>query len=59
MLYLVSSLQWDSFEQFNVWQLLTAEGQESHHIVPVLKSIIPNEHVEAVSGIVILLRPEP
>lgn len=56
---IMSSLQWDSFEQFNVWQLLTAEGQESHHIVPVLKSIIPNEHVEAVSGIVILLRPEP
>ena len=34
-----SSLQWDSFEQFCVWQLLSAESPEPHLIIPALASL--------------------
>lgn len=39
--YLVSvaSLQWDSFEQFCVWQLLSAEGSDPTHIIPILANL--------------------
>ena len=55
----VCSLQWESFEQFCLWQLLAAEGCEPHHIVPLLKQMVPSEHPEAISGMILLLRIEP
>lgn len=55
-----STLQWDSFEQFCVWQLLNAEGIETHQIVSFLRSISsPDDHPEAVSGLIIYLKQEP
>ena len=38
-LVLVASLQWDSFEQFCVWQLLSAEGSDPAHIIPILANL--------------------
>lgn len=58
-LCLASSLQWDSFEQFCVWQLLSAESPEIHHIVTLLKHINPAEHPEAISGALLVLKQEP
>ncbi|XP_003382726.1 PREDICTED: integrator complex subunit 3-like [Amphimedon queenslandica] len=55
-----STLQWDSFEQFCVWQLLNAEGIETHVIVSFLRLITsPSDHPEAVSGSLLYLKQEP
>ena len=55
-----STLQWDSFEQFCVWQLLNAEGIETHSIVSFLRLITsPSDHPEAVSGSLLYLKQEP
>ncbi len=54
-----ASLQWESFEQLCYWQLVCSEGPEVHHIVPLLKLLIPNDHPEAISGIILILRQEP
>ena len=35
----VNSLQWDSFEQFCLWQLLSAEGPDCHLVIPALASL--------------------
>ena len=59
LLFVVSSLQWDSFEQFSLWQLLCAESADTHHIIPHLRHINPEEHFEATSGAIMLLRNEP
>lgn len=38
-LFQVSSLQWDSFEQFCVWQLLSAEGPDIQNIIIILEKL--------------------
>ena len=35
----MSSLQWDSFEQFCVWQLLSAEGPDVQTIIIILEKL--------------------
>lgn len=56
---IVKSLQWDSFEQFCLWQLLNAEGPDSSLIIPALANLSPEEHPEAISSALLFLKNEP
>ncbi|ETV68564.1 hypothetical protein, variant [Aphanomyces astaci] len=59
---LLSSLHWNSWEQWGVWELLSAEWQAKHHdkatvaaLRKVLACLDPQTHGEALSGILRLL----
>ena len=56
---IISSLQWDSFEQFCVWQLLSAEGPDIQNIIIILEKLSLEEHPEAFSSALLLLKCEP
>jgi hypothetical protein len=49
------SLEWETFEQFSVWQLLSAEVPPLQEILKILP-LDSNAHPEALSGLLFLLR---
>ncbi|KAL5499807.1 hypothetical protein EMCRGX_G011269 [Ephydatia muelleri] len=55
----IDPVQWDSFEQFCVWQLLSAEGPDVQTIIIILEKLSLEEHPEAFSSALLLLKCEP
>ena len=53
---LKESLSWESFEQYNVWQLLCAEDPPVECFLNLLPLLKPNIHSEAISNILLLLK---
>lgn len=53
---LEKSLCWESYEQYNVWQLLCAEDPPVETFLNVLPLLKPNVHSEAMSNILLLLK---
>lgn len=53
---LTESLSWESYEQYNVWQLLCAEDPPVECFLKLLPLLKPNIHSEAISNILLLLK---
>ncbi|XP_065837157.1 integrator complex subunit 3-like isoform X2 [Oscarella lobularis] len=52
---LAKSLEWETFEQISVWQLLMAENSAPEEVVKILP-LDSNSHPEPLSGLVLFLR---
>lgn len=55
---LMESLQWESFEQFSMWQLLNAEGPDPSLVIPSLADMNSKDHPEAISSALLFLKNE-
>ncbi len=53
---LKESLSWESYEQYNVWQLLCAEDPPVECFLNLLPLLKPSVHSEAISNILLLLK---
>ena len=53
---LKESLSWESYEQYNVWQLLCAEDPPVECFLNLLPLLKPSIHSEAISNILLLLK---
>lgn len=53
---LKTSLQWESIEQFFIWQLIQAHDISVEAIVPLISHLDFKEHAEAVSSLILLLK---
>ena len=53
---LKETLSWESYEQYNVWQLLCAEDPPVDCFLNLLPLLKPNIHAEAISNILLLLK---
>ena len=53
---LEESLHWESYKQYNVWQLLCAEDPPIESFLNVIPQLKPSVHSEAMSNILLLLK---
>ncbi|CAI9735301.1 Hypothetical predicted protein [Octopus vulgaris] len=53
-----ASLEWETIEQYFLWQLITAHSIPVEHIMPVLPKLEFCTHSEALASIMILLKQE-
>lgn len=51
-----TTLEWETFEQYCVWQLLSAESVPSESVIDVLKDIKDTYHYELFSSMLIFLK---
>ncbi|XP_031564730.1 integrator complex subunit 3-like [Actinia tenebrosa] len=51
-----STLDWESFEQYCVWQLIQAEDVLLESIVGILPLLKPEQHAEALANLLILMK---
>ncbi|KAF0295626.1 Integrator complex subunit 3 [Amphibalanus amphitrite] len=58
MKVLNASLEWETFEQYCLWQLVEAHELTIDYILPLLTTIQSREHAEAVSCVMLMLRRE-
>ncbi|XP_071498846.1 integrator complex subunit 3-like [Diadema antillarum] len=57
--FLESTLEWETFEQFCVWQLLLAHDDiEVEHLVPLIPKLKYKEHPEALANMLLMLKLE-
>ena len=59
LLDLESTLEWESFEQQCVWQLIQAEDVLLESLVGILPMLKRDEHAEALSNLLILMKSVP
>lgn len=52
-----ASLEWETLEQYFLWQLITAHNIPVEHIMPILPKLDYNAHAEALTSIMVLLKP--
>ena len=57
--FLESTLEWESFEQSCVWQLIQAEDVLLESIVGILPLLNPEQHSEALANLLILTKSVP
>lgn len=55
---LSASLSWETFEQFCLWQLVTAHGIPINYVLPILPRLEFNNHAEALTSILLMLKQE-
>lgn len=55
---LLASLMWETFEQFCLWQLVTAHGIPIDYVLPILPRLEYNAHAEALTAILLMLKQE-
>lgn len=53
-----ASLEWESFEQFCLWQLISAHNIPLDYILPILPKLEFTAHSEALTSILLLLKQE-
>ncbi|XP_042903927.1 integrator complex subunit 3 isoform X2 [Parasteatoda tepidariorum] len=53
-----ASLEWESFEQFCLWQLISAHNIPLDYVLPILPKLEFNAHSEALTSILLLLKQE-
>nr|XP_020666479.1 integrator complex subunit 3 [Pogona vitticeps] len=58
ILFLVQSLEWETFEQYGTWQLFLAHNIPLETIIPILQHLKYKEHPEALSCLLLQLRRE-
>ena len=54
---LLVSLEWETFEQFCVWQLLAAESVPVSEVLPIVPHLSTGEQFEALTGLILYLKP--
>lgn len=54
--FLESTLEWESFEQQCVWHLIQAEDVLLESFVNILPSLKQDQHAEALSNLLILMK---
>lgn len=55
---LSASLTWETFEQFCLWQLVTAHGIPINYVLPILPRLEFSNHAEALTSILLMLKQE-
>ncbi|KAG8247550.1 Integrator complex subunit 3 [Homalodisca vitripennis] len=55
---LSASLSWETFEQFCLWQLVTAHGIPIDYVMPILPRLDHDNHAEALTAILLMLKHE-
>ncbi|XP_066993064.2 integrator complex subunit 3 isoform X2 [Anabrus simplex] len=55
---LSASLAWETFEQYCLWQLVTAHGIPIDYILPILPRLEFTSHAEALTSILLMLKQE-
>lgn len=55
---LSASLAWETFEQYCLWQLVTAHGIPIDYILPILPRLEFAAHAEALTAILLMLKQE-
>ncbi|KAK3595164.1 hypothetical protein CHS0354_002764 [Potamilus streckersoni] len=53
-----ASLEWETLEQYFLWQLITAHNIPVEHIMPILPKLEFTTHAEALTSILCLLKQE-
>lgn len=53
-----ASLEWETFEQYCLWQLIAAHNIAVDYILPILPQLEFNVHAEALTSILLLLKQE-
>lgn len=55
---LSASLTWETFEQYCLWQLVTAHGIPINYVLPILPGLEFSSHAEALTSILLMLKQE-
>lgn len=55
---LTASLTWETFEQYCLWQLLTAQSISIDEVLPILPKLEFSSHAEALTSILLMLKQE-
>lgn len=55
---LQTSLGWETFEQYCLWQLLTAHDISVEDVLPIIPKLSYKEHAEAVTSVLLMLKQE-
>lgn len=55
---LSASLNWETFEQFCLWQLVSAHGIPMNYVLPILPRLEYSSHSEALTAILLMLKQE-
>ena len=55
---LSASLSWETFEQYCLWQLVTAHGIPIDYVLPILPRLEFSNHAEALTSILLMLKQE-
>ncbi|KAJ9587486.1 hypothetical protein L9F63_028259, partial [Diploptera punctata] len=55
---LSASLSWETFEQYCLWQLVTAHGIPIDYVLPILPRLQFSNHAEALTSILLMLKQE-
>lgn len=58
MAVLMASLTWETFEQYCLWQLLTAHDMSIDDVLPILPKLEFANHAEALTSILLMLKQE-
>ncbi|RWS03044.1 integrator complex subunit 3-like protein [Dinothrombium tinctorium] len=53
-----ASLEWETFEQFCLWQLIAAHNIPMEYVLPILPKLEFQTHAEALTNILLLLKRE-
>ncbi|OPL33146.1 integrator 3 complex subunit, partial [Mytilus galloprovincialis] len=53
-----ASLDWETLEQYFLWQLISAHNIPVEHVMPILPKLDFTQHAEALSSILVLLKQE-
>ncbi|XP_060581601.1 integrator complex subunit 3-like, partial [Ruditapes philippinarum] len=53
-----ASLEWETLEQYFLWQLITAHNIPVEHIMPILPKLDFQTHAEALTSIMVLLKQD-
>lgn len=57
-LMLSTSLGWETFEQYCLWQLLTAHDISVEDVLPIIPKLMYKEHAEALTSVLLMLKQE-
>lgn len=55
---LSTSLGWETFEQYCLWQLLTAHDISVEDVLPIISKLSYKEHAEAMTSVLLMLKQE-
>ncbi|CAK1542138.1 unnamed protein product [Leptosia nina] len=55
---LSTSLSWETFEQYCLWQLLTAHEISVDDVLPIIPKLSYKEHAEALTSVLLMLKQE-
>ncbi|XP_022131165.2 integrator complex subunit 3 homolog [Pieris rapae] len=55
---LTTSLNWETFEQYCLWQLLTAHEISVEDVLPIIPKLSYREHAEALTSVLLMLKQE-